>query len=268
MYEFVGLLGFRVRLLEINQVLESIRQAFHHQLHKLDKDYSESLRCLVQPRNLPFPFSLSYFVIMGQVMVAVESVIPPIVGIYVPPIFPTLAAEESEKGCKKDKFIQTRLHAFWNMELGRQLRMRLVSNKSYPTVQTTLNNEQDWRNGLRVKLLEHARKFARRILTMKEVDPEKDNTGRVHGQTKGEENKNSNEHHHHRHHHPDTSVDIVKVDLTDSTNNSQCSDGFKLFKIIYHGPNSCSSSRRLPLRLEASDTIFTFDMLKSFVTVA
>ncbi|KAF2555537.1 hypothetical protein F2Q68_00014689 [Brassica cretica] len=31
MYEFVGLLGFRVRLLEINQVLESIRQAFHHQ---------------------------------------------------------------------------------------------------------------------------------------------------------------------------------------------------------------------------------------------
>ncbi|KAF3585227.1 hypothetical protein F2Q69_00028321 [Brassica cretica] len=146
------------------------------------------------------------------------------------------------------------------------------------SVQTTLNNEQDWRNGLRVKLLEHARKFARRILTMKEVDPEKDNTGRVHGQTKGEENKNSNEHHHHRHHHPDTSVDILgyqhysleylEVDLTDSTNNSQRSDGFKLFKIIYHGPNSCSSSRRLPLRLEASDTIFTFDMLKSFVTVA
>ena len=33
MYEFVGLLGFRVRLLEINQVLESIRQAFHHQVH-------------------------------------------------------------------------------------------------------------------------------------------------------------------------------------------------------------------------------------------
>uniref|UniRef100_A0A0D3CEJ7 Uncharacterized protein n=2 Tax=Brassica oleracea TaxID=3712 RepID=A0A0D3CEJ7_BRAOL len=190
MYEFVGLLGFRVRLLEINQVLESIRQAFHHQLHKLDKDYSESLRCLVQPRNLPFPFSLSYFVIMGQVMVAVESVIPPIVGIYVPPIFPTLAAEESEKGCKKDKFIQTRVRNF---------------------TKETAENAQDWRNGLRVKLLEHARKFARRILTMKEVDPEKDNTGRVHGQTKGEENKNSNEHHHHRHHHPDTSVDIVSA---------------------------------------------------------
>ncbi|CAG7875421.1 unnamed protein product [Brassica rapa] len=181
-------------------------------------------------------------------MVAVESGIPPIVGIYVSPIFPTPAAEKSEKGCKKDKFIQTRLHAFWNMELGRQLRMRLVTNKSYRQT-TTLSNEQDWRNGLCVKLLEHAGKFARRILTMKEVDPEKDNTGRVHGQTKGEENKNSNEHHHHRHHHPDTSVDIVTV-------------------IIYHGPNRCSSSRRLPLRLEASDTIFTFDMLKSFVTVA
>uniref|UniRef100_A0A0D3D7D2 Uncharacterized protein n=1 Tax=Brassica oleracea var. oleracea TaxID=109376 RepID=A0A0D3D7D2_BRAOL len=63
MYEFVGLLGFRVRLLEINQVLESIRQAFPHQ--KLDKDYSESLRCLVQPRNIPFPSPpLSYFVII------------------------------------------------------------------------------------------------------------------------------------------------------------------------------------------------------------
>ncbi|CDY70891.1 BnaUnng04050D [Brassica napus] len=48
MYEDVGLLGFRVRLLEINQVFESIRQAFHHQ--KLDTNYSESLRCLVQPR--------------------------------------------------------------------------------------------------------------------------------------------------------------------------------------------------------------------------
>ncbi|CAG7875420.1 unnamed protein product [Brassica rapa] len=67
MYEFVGLLGFRVRLLEINQVLESIRQAFHHQLQKLDKDYSESLRCLVQPRNFPFPFPLSYFVIIDKV---------------------------------------------------------------------------------------------------------------------------------------------------------------------------------------------------------
>lgn len=33
MYEDVGLLGFRVRLLEINQVFESIRQAFHHQVH-------------------------------------------------------------------------------------------------------------------------------------------------------------------------------------------------------------------------------------------
>ncbi|KAJ4902215.1 Uncharacterized protein Rs2_16166 [Raphanus sativus] len=54
-----------VRLVEINQVLESIHQAFHHQ--KLDKDYSESLRCLVQLRNLPFPFSLSYFVIIDKV---------------------------------------------------------------------------------------------------------------------------------------------------------------------------------------------------------
>ncbi|CDY68074.1 BnaCnng57490D [Brassica napus] len=107
------------------------------------------------------------------------------------------AAEESEKGCKKDKFIRTRLHAFVEYE----------TVEAAEKAAATLNNEQDWRNGLRVKLLEQAVKYAQRRPARKEVDPEKDNTGRVHDQTGGEENRNSNEHQHHRHHHSDTPTD-------------------------------------------------------------
>ncbi|XP_013593562.1 PREDICTED: la-related protein 6A-like [Brassica oleracea var. oleracea] len=107
------------------------------------------------------------------------------------------AAEESEKGCKKDKFIRTRLHAFVEYE----------TVEAAEKAAATLNNEQDWRNGLRVKLLEQAVKYAQRRPARKEVDPEKDNTGRVHDQTGGEENRNSNEHQHHRHHHSDTPAD-------------------------------------------------------------
>ncbi|KAL0889291.1 hypothetical protein Bca101_013274 [Brassica carinata] len=122
------------------------------------------------------------------------------------------AAEESEKGCKKDKFIRTRLHAF--VEYG--------TVEAAEKAAATLNNDQDWRNGLRVKLLEQAfvqRRPARKEVdpekdnaaqrrpARKEIDPEKDNTGRVHDQTGGEENKNANEHQHHRHHHSDTPAD-------------------------------------------------------------
>ncbi|KAF3561740.1 hypothetical protein DY000_02013500 [Brassica cretica] len=107
------------------------------------------------------------------------------------------AAEESEKGCKKDKFIRTRLHAFVEYE----------SVEAAEKAVATLNNEQDWRNGLRVKLLEQTGKFAQRRPGRKEVDTVKDNTGQAHDQIGGEENKKSNEHQHHRHHHSDTPAD-------------------------------------------------------------
>ncbi|XP_009114366.1 la-related protein 6A isoform X2 [Brassica rapa] len=107
------------------------------------------------------------------------------------------AVEESEKGCKKDKFIRTRLHAFVEYE----------SVEAAEKAAATLNNEQDWRNGLRVKLLEQTGKFAQRRPGRKEVDTVKDNTGQVHDQIGGEENKKSNEHQHHRHHHSDTPAD-------------------------------------------------------------
>ncbi|XP_048638401.1 uncharacterized protein LOC106346916 [Brassica napus] len=86
MYEDVGLLGFRVRLLEINQVFESIRQAFHHQ--KLDTNYSESLRCLVQPRmdsvkSVYEIHCINYFFTCKRSSGICDSF-----GIYVSPIFP------------------------------------------------------------------------------------------------------------------------------------------------------------------------------------
>ncbi|KAG7532493.1 Winged helix DNA-binding domain superfamily [Arabidopsis thaliana x Arabidopsis arenosa] len=107
------------------------------------------------------------------------------------------AAEEPEKGAKKEKFIRTRLHAFVEYE----------TVEAAEKAAATLNNEQDWRNGLRVKLLEQTGKFAQRRPARREVDKEKDNTGRVHDQTEGEKNKKTREHQHHRHHHSDNTAD-------------------------------------------------------------
>ena len=56
-------------------------------------------------------------------------------------------------------------------------------------------------------------KFAQRRPGRKEVDTVKDNTGQVHDQIGGEENKKSNEHQHHRHHHSDTPADNASVIL-------------------------------------------------------
>ncbi|CAL9241661.1 unnamed protein product [Arabidopsis halleri] len=107
------------------------------------------------------------------------------------------AAEEPEKGAKKEKFIRTRLHAFVVYE----------TVEAAEKAAATLNNEQDWRNGLRVKLLEQTGKFAQRRPARREVDKEKDNTGRVHDQTEGEKNKKTREHQQHRHHHSDNTAD-------------------------------------------------------------
>ncbi|KAG2302193.1 hypothetical protein Bca4012_060512 [Brassica carinata] len=119
------------------------------------------------------------------------------------------AVEESEKGCKKDKFIRTRLHAFVEYE----------TVEAAEKAAATLNNEQDWRNGLRVKLIEQTGK---RRPGRKEVDIVKDNTGQVHDQIGGEENKKSNEHQHHRHHHSETLVDN---DVGDKNGNKTRSRG-------------------------------------------
>ncbi|KAH0858108.1 hypothetical protein HID58_086369, partial [Brassica napus] len=127
------------------------------------------------------------------------------------------AVEESEKGCKKDKFIRTRLHAFVEYE----------SVEAADKAAATLNNEQDWRNGLRVKLLEQTGKFAQRRPGRKEVDTVKDNTGQVHDQIGGEENKKSNEHQHHRHHHSDTPADNASIVLLNHFQDSGDKNGNK-----------------------------------------
>uniref|UniRef100_M4D9X1 Protein kinase domain-containing protein n=1 Tax=Brassica campestris TaxID=3711 RepID=M4D9X1_BRACM len=100
---------------------------------------------------------------------------------------------------------------------------QMLSTATYESsVQTTtLNNEHDWRNGLRVELFKQA---------VRKVCTEKTNY----------EGSRSREGH----------LEYLEVELIDSTNKSQRIDGFKRFKIIYHGPNNCSSSRRLPLLLK------------------
>ncbi|KDP37969.1 hypothetical protein JCGZ_04612 [Jatropha curcas] len=95
------------------------------------------------------------------------------------------AMEESKKGSKADVLISSKLHA-------------LVE---YDTVEAaekavaTLNNEQDWRNGLRVKLLKRMGKYGQRRQAWREPDTEKNNTGRGSNQMGDEENHNSSEHH-------------------------------------------------------------------------
>ncbi|XP_010559250.1 PREDICTED: la-related protein 6A isoform X2 [Tarenaya hassleriana] len=106
------------------------------------------------------------------------------------------AAEELEKGVKKEKMISTRLHAFVEYE----------TVEAAEKAAATLNNEQDWRNGLRVRLLKQAGKYGQRRQVRRETETESNGTGRVHEHNTGEEeHKKANEHHqHHRQHHSDT----------------------------------------------------------------
>ncbi|KAG5235190.1 la-related protein [Salix suchowensis] len=79
-----------------------------------------------------------------------------------------LAVEKSKKGSKTDILISSKLHAF----------------VEYDTVEAaekavaTLNNEQDWRNGMRVKLLKQTAKHGQRRQVWREPDPEKNRKGR------------------------------------------------------------------------------------------
>ncbi|KAI4298261.1 hypothetical protein L6164_031839 [Bauhinia variegata] len=59
----------------------------------------------------------------------------------------------------------------------------------------TLNNEQDWRNGLRVKFLKQMGKYGQRKQVRKASDSEKSNSSRKPDKTGDEENHSSNEHH-------------------------------------------------------------------------
>ncbi|KAI5331962.1 hypothetical protein L3X38_022089 [Prunus dulcis] len=95
------------------------------------------------------------------------------------------AIEASTKGSKAEKLISNKLHA-------------LVE---YDTVEaadkavTTLNNEEDWRNGMRVKHLKQMGKYGQRKQAWRGFDSEKSSGNRTSDQTGGEENQNASEHH-------------------------------------------------------------------------
>ncbi|XP_008225473.1 PREDICTED: la-related protein 6A [Prunus mume] len=95
------------------------------------------------------------------------------------------AIEASTKGGKAEKLISNKLHA-------------LVE---YDTVEaadkavTTLNNEEDWRNGMRVKHLKQMGKYGQRKQAWRGFDSDKSSGNRTSDQAGGEENHNASEHH-------------------------------------------------------------------------
>ncbi|KAJ9153187.1 hypothetical protein P3X46_026653 [Hevea brasiliensis] len=94
------------------------------------------------------------------------------------------AVEESKKRSKADILISSKLHAV----------------VEYDTVEAaekavaTLNNEQDWRNGMRVKLLKRMGKYGQRKQAWRDADAEKNSTSRPSNQTE-DENHHCSEHH-------------------------------------------------------------------------
>ncbi|KAK7331356.1 hypothetical protein VNO77_25579 [Canavalia gladiata] len=92
---------------------------------------------------------------------------------------------EPAKHIKQEMLISSKLHA-------------LVE---YDTIEAAekavamLNNEQDWRNGMRVKLLKRMGKYGHKKQAWKPSNSEKNNSSHVSEPTGDEENHGSNEHH-------------------------------------------------------------------------
>ncbi|CAK7350227.1 unnamed protein product [Dovyalis caffra] len=99
------------------------------------------------------------------------------------------AVEKSKKGSKVDILISSKLHALVEYETVD------TAEKAVSTVVATLNNEQDWRNGMRVKLLKQMVKQGQRRRVWREPDSEKNCNGRATNQARDEEKHNSSELH-------------------------------------------------------------------------
>jgi La-related protein 7 len=95
------------------------------------------------------------------------------------------AVEEPSKSNKAEKHISNKLHALVEYE----------TVEAAEKAVATLNNEQDWRNGMRVKILNRMGKYVQRKQTRKPSDSERNHTGRTSDRAGDEENHNSNEHH-------------------------------------------------------------------------
>ncbi|WCJ27393.1 La-related protein 6A [Euphorbia peplus] len=93
--------------------------------------------------------------------------------------------EESRKGSKVDILLSSKLHALVEYD----------SVEAAEKAVASLNNEQDWRNGLRVKLLNRVGKPGQRRQAWREHDTEKNSTARVSNQMGDQENHHPSERH-------------------------------------------------------------------------
>lgn len=95
------------------------------------------------------------------------------------------ASEESSKSDKAEKFISSKLHALVEYETVEAAEKAVAS----------LNNEQDWRSGMRVKVLKRMARHGQKKQPWRAPDSEKNHAGRLPDRTGDEGNHNSSEHH-------------------------------------------------------------------------
>ncbi|KAB1221339.1 La-related protein 6A [Morella rubra] len=95
------------------------------------------------------------------------------------------AVEESAKGSKPDMLISSKLHALVEYETAEAAEKAVA----------TLNDERDWRSGMRVKLLKRVVKYGQRRQVWRAPDSEKNSNSRGSDHTGDEENHNWSEHH-------------------------------------------------------------------------
>ena len=88
------------------------------------------------------------------------------------------AIEMSTKGGKAKKLISNKLHAL----------VKYDTVEAADKAVTTLNNEEDWRNGMRVKLLKQVGKYGQRKQPWRGFESEKSSGNRSNDQTGDEEN--------------------------------------------------------------------------------
>nr|KYP38757.1 La-related protein 7 [Cajanus cajan] len=94
------------------------------------------------------------------------------------------STSESARHIKQDTLISNKLHALVEYE----------SIEAAEKAVAMLNNEQDWRNGMRVKLLKQMGKYGHKKQAWKGSNAEKNSSSPVFEQTGDEENHGSNEH--------------------------------------------------------------------------
>ncbi|XP_024030928.1 la-related protein 6A [Morus notabilis] len=95
------------------------------------------------------------------------------------------ATEESSKSDRAEKFLSSKLHALVEYETVEAAEKAVAS----------LNNEQDWRSGMHVKLLKRMARHGQKKQTWRGPEPEKNHAGRLPDRTGDEGNHNSSEHH-------------------------------------------------------------------------